>query len=394
MTYPIKKLGEVCEVVGGGTPSTSNSRYWGNDLFWVTPKNLGQIKDIEISKTDRKISKEGLKKSSAKLLPVGSVILSSRAPIGYVVINTVEMATNQGCRSFICGRNIYNRYLYYFLKNSTDLMYSLAGGSTFAEIAGSKLKEIEISLPPLPEQKKIVKKIEELFVKIDEAQKLREEAQKDAAALIPASLHQIFEKGRKEGWKMVDLKTVSETIKTVSPSDMYKNDFNYIDITSINNKTKKITPKKISVRGAPSRARKPVKKWDTIFATTRPYLKNIAFIPEVYDRSIASTGFCVIRPILKYSDPKYINHIVSSDQFIDRVVVLQKGATYPAVSDSIIYSQKIILPPLPEQKKIVAYLDSLSEKAKKLQELQKQTAEDMKALKQSILHKAFEGELV
>lgn len=154
--YPIKKLGEVCEVVGGGTPSTANKSYWGDDHFFVTPKDLGRLKTVEITETERKISKEGLKNSSAKILPIGSVILSSRAPIGYVAINKVEMTTNQGCRSFICGKKIYNKYLYYFLKNSTDLLQSRGSGSTFSEISGSTLKEIEIPLPPLEIQRKIV----------------------------------------------------------------------------------------------------------------------------------------------------------------------------------------------------------------------------------------------
>ena len=158
MLWPTKKLGEVCKVVGGGTPSTHVNSYWGNDYFWITPKDLGQITTIEISKTGRKISKMGLKNSSTQLLPIGSVILSSRAPIGYVVINTVEMATNQGCRSFVCSSAIYNRYLYYFLKFNTDYLNSLGSGSTFREVSGSRLKKVEIPLPPLEIQKKIVKR--------------------------------------------------------------------------------------------------------------------------------------------------------------------------------------------------------------------------------------------
>ncbi len=190
--YPTKKLGEVCEIVGGGTPSTANSLYWGSDYFWVTPKDLGRLGTIEISYTERKISKAGLENSSAKLLPVGSVILSTRAPIGYVVINSVEVATNQGCRSFICSKEIFNRYLYHFLRLNTGYLNSLGSGSTFREVAGSRLKEIEIPLPPFAEQRKIVEKIEGIFAKIDEASSLRAESLTASAALLPSALHQIF----------------------------------------------------------------------------------------------------------------------------------------------------------------------------------------------------------
>ena len=100
--YPTKKLGEVCEVVGGGTPSTFISEYWDGDIVWITPKDMGKLDSYEILGSNKKITEAGLKNSSAKMLPKGAVVLSSRAPIGYVAIAGVPLATNQGCRSFIC----------------------------------------------------------------------------------------------------------------------------------------------------------------------------------------------------------------------------------------------------------------------------------------------------
>ena len=111
------------------------------------------------------------------------------------------MTTNQGCRSFVCGEKIYNKYLYYFLKNSTDLLQSRGSGSTFSEISGSTLKNILIPLPSLEIQRKIVERIEKLMAKIDEAKKLRKEAMTDASSLIPLALNKIFEEGKKNGWE-------------------------------------------------------------------------------------------------------------------------------------------------------------------------------------------------
>ncbi|HET8574598.1 MAG TPA: restriction endonuclease subunit S, partial [Candidatus Paceibacterota bacterium] len=114
-------IAEVCKVVGGGTPKTSVSEYWSGEIVWITPKDLGKLKGFQISDSSKKISEKGLEKSSAKILPVGSVVLSSRAPIGYVGIANVPLATNQGCRSFVCNeQKIYNKYLYYFLIKNTD----------------------------------------------------------------------------------------------------------------------------------------------------------------------------------------------------------------------------------------------------------------------------------
>jgi type I restriction enzyme S subunit len=138
------------------------------------------------------ISEEGLKNSSAKLLPKGSVILSSRAPIGYVAINTVEMATNQGCRSFVCGDKIYNRYLYYFLIANTALLNKRGSGTTFAEISGSKLKKVKTLLPPLAEQKKIVARLDSISQKIEAVKELQNTTENEFDALEHSILSKAF----------------------------------------------------------------------------------------------------------------------------------------------------------------------------------------------------------
>lgn len=96
--WTYKKLGQVSEIINGGTPKTSIPEYWEGDINWITPADLGKLTIPLVSDTPRKITKLGLDKSSAKLFPAFSVILSTRAPIGHLAINTVEMATNQGCR--------------------------------------------------------------------------------------------------------------------------------------------------------------------------------------------------------------------------------------------------------------------------------------------------------
>jgi type I restriction enzyme S subunit len=187
-----RKLSELCEVVGGGTPDTSNKTYWSNDYFWVTPKDLGRLDGFEISNTERKISKEGLKNSSAKLLPIGSVILSSRAPIGHVFINTVEVATNQGCRSFVCGASLFNKFLYYFLFKNKGYLNSLGSGTTFKEISGSTLKEVKIPLPSASKQKEIVNKLDALSVETKKLEKIYEQKLADLEELKKSILSKAF----------------------------------------------------------------------------------------------------------------------------------------------------------------------------------------------------------
>jgi type I restriction enzyme S subunit len=187
------KINNVAHVVGGGTPSTAVADYWGNDYYLITPKDLGKLSNIDLSRGERKISEEGLKNSSAKLLPVGSVIFSTRAPIGYVAINSIELTTNQGCRSFICGDDLINRFLAYYLMFSIRSIRNIAGGSTFAEIAGSKLGQYKIPLPSIEKQKEIVEYLDSLSEKTKQIQDLQTQTATDFDELEQSILHKAFQ---------------------------------------------------------------------------------------------------------------------------------------------------------------------------------------------------------
>ncbi len=391
MNYPTKKLGEVCGVVGGGTPSTKVSEYWGNKYHWVTPKDLGQLKSVEISQTNKQITDSGLRDSSAKLLPAGSVILSSRAPIGYVAINTVPMATNQGCRSFVCGPKVFNKYLYYFLIASHDYLQTLGGGSTFLEVSGSRLKEIEIRVPPIREQGKIVAKIERQFAKMDEAARLRAESEALAEKLLPAALHEIFSS---HNWDLVSLSDVVTSFQYGSSKKA--SDIGEVVCVRMGN----LQSGEIdwtNLKYAPDN-----EELEKFFLRDGDVLFNRTNSPELVgktaiyrgDRPAIFAGYLIrINYVRDKVLGQYLNYCLNSDfakDFCQRVKT-------DGVSQSNINAQKLAtftfpLPPLTEQKKIVKKLDALAEKVKALRELQAAQAADLKALKQSILHQAFSGD--
>ncbi|OFP63671.1 hypothetical protein HMPREF2978_09585 [Corynebacterium sp. HMSC074C01] len=160
--WPMVRLGDVCEVVSGGTPKTSVEEYWGGEIPWVTPADLSKLKGLEISSGERAITQRGVDKSSAVLLPAGSVVLSSRAPIGYVAIAQVPMTTNQGCKSFIPSSEIDARYLAHYLLSQKDALQSLGTGATFKELSKSRAADIRIPLPPLDEQRRIAAILDEV----------------------------------------------------------------------------------------------------------------------------------------------------------------------------------------------------------------------------------------
>ena len=153
-----RKLGEICRIVSGSTPNTGIPEYWGGNLKWVTPAELDD-KSRAINDTKRTITGLGATKTGLTPLPAGTVLLSSRAPIGKVAITDCEMYCNQGFKNLICSDSINNKYLYWFLKGKTRYLNSLGRGATFKEISKKIVADIEINLPDIEEQEKIVNRI-------------------------------------------------------------------------------------------------------------------------------------------------------------------------------------------------------------------------------------------
>lgn len=161
------RLGDVCTIVSGTTPKSSRPEYWDGDINWVTPAELNDDSDI-VYESQRKITKQAVVDTSLKSFPAGTVLLSSRAPIGKVAIAGTEMYCNQGFKNLICSDVIYNRYLYHFLKSKTEYLNSLGRGATFKEISKSIVEEIEIPLLPVAEQRRIaalLDKVSDLIAK-------------------------------------------------------------------------------------------------------------------------------------------------------------------------------------------------------------------------------------
>ena len=165
------RLSDYGNIVGGGTPSTSVSNYWDGEISWITPADLGKIKSPWIDRGAKSITKLGLENSSAKKMPAGSIVYSSRAPIGRVAIAKNELCTSQGCKSFVPDPNLVDsKYAYYVLKALTPEIIARASGTTFKEISGKQFGKTLIPVPPLREQQRIVAKLDKLMLEIQKLQ--------------------------------------------------------------------------------------------------------------------------------------------------------------------------------------------------------------------------------
>jgi len=395
--WEMKTLREVCAVVGGGTPKTGVAEYWSDDVVWVTPKDLGQLQTVEIFNTAKKISKKGLEKSSAKLLPVGSVVMSSRAPIGYVAIAGVDLATNQGCRNFICGDKIYNKYLYYFLFANTELLNRLGGGATFKEISGTVLKSITIPIPTLAEQKRIVGVLDEKFGAIEELKRVTELQIKDAQELFESRLNEVFSKDNTE------LSLLGNHIDFLSgpafKSEKYTNENDGVLLLRGDN----ILNKSFRWDGA--------KRWSySDLASYQKYLLSAGDVVLAMDRPFVGYGLkhnlvtktdlplLLVQRVARLRPRKelksnFLMHLVSSKKFIEYLLAGQTGVSVPHISKKQIEMYQFSLPSISEQNKIAKELDELSEKTKGLQAIFRRKIADLEELKKSYLEQAFAGKL-
>lgn len=179
------RLNEIGTVVGGATPSTMHPEYYDGSIPWITPKDLTNWKDVYISKGERSITEAGYKSASCKIMPRGSVLFSSRAPIGYIAIAANDICTNQGFKSVVPNPDLVESvFLYYSLLYNRERIKALGSGTTFAEISGKVMSNVCIRIPSLQEQRSISSILSSLDSKIENNRKICANLEAQAQALF------------------------------------------------------------------------------------------------------------------------------------------------------------------------------------------------------------------
>ncbi len=401
-SWQTKTLGEVCEVVNGGTPKTSVCEYWSGHHLWITPAEMGKRLSPYVDDTERKITDLGLRNSSARILPPNSVILSSRAPIGYLVINIEPMSTNQGCKGLIPSSHIHHKFLYYYLTSIVDLLNSLGTGATFKELSGSKLNEISIPLPPLPEQHRIVAILDKAFAAIALAKDNAEKNLQNARALFESHLQSVFTQ-RGEGWvekplaelcdflngfafKSGDVVAESQT-QLVRMGNLYGNQ---LDLDR--------SPVFYPDSFATEHSRYVLEEGDIIMSLTGTTGKeDYGFAVRIPD---CNHTLLMNQRIMKFDairrdiiDEDYLLNYLRSRCFLDILYPTANGTRQANLSSVIMRFLPVPLCSLKEQKAIATKLDDLREETQHLESIYQQKLTALESLKKSLLHQAFTGEL-
>lgn len=396
MTWQTKKLGEVCEIITGGTPKTSVKDFYGNEFLWAGPSDLDR--GIFVTNTNKKLSKKGFRESGIRLVPKGSVLLSCIGNIGKIGIAVEQMATNQQINTFVPNENFLDsKYLYYALIIKTEEFKLASSQTTLPIINKTKCSNIEIPLPSLSEQKRIVKILDEKMGKIAEAKKVREEALADTEKILSQTLHEIFEEGKKKGWeeKSFDDKKILKMTSGGTPSRGNKYFYNNGEIswlksgelqdnTNIIDSEEKITKDAVKKSSA-----KLFPVGTVLFAMYGATAGKIGILGIESSTNQAVAGLI---PVVEKLNNKFLYYFLMKKR--EEIIAQAWGGAQPNLSQTILKTFSIPLPSLPEQQKIVKRLDVLSAKIRQAVELQKSQLEDLKKLEQSYLREAFNGELV
>ncbi|MBI4687775.1 MAG: restriction endonuclease subunit S [Nitrospirae bacterium] len=207
----------IAEIINGSTPSTDEPAFWNGDILWATPTDLGKLDSIYIEDTERKITRAGLESCSTKLLPVGTVLLTSRAPVGNIAITKKPLCTNQGFKNFVPKEGIHSPYLYFAIKMIIPEIQKQSHGNTFVEITKDLIKHFEIPLPPTIDDQIAI--ANELELRMAEVETMRQAAlrQKEAvSAMAGGILRDIFpvksEADLPKGWMWVKLESLCEIV--------------------------------------------------------------------------------------------------------------------------------------------------------------------------------------
>ena len=381
------QLGELCQIVNGGTPKTGIAKYWNGDHLWITPAEMGKRLSPYVGETERKLTDLGLQNSSARLLPPCSVILSSRAPIGHLVINTLPMATNQGCKGLIPKDRLDSKYLYYYLAANVELLNSLGTGATFKELSGARLREVSIRFPSLAEQRRIVGILDKAFDAIAVAKANTEKNLQNARALLAFHMESAFS-GEGRPWPLEAIGNLTHLARGHNPP---KSKFSR-------------QPKKGYIRFYQIRDGKSDDH--AVYVPDSPQLHKMEMddIMMVAYRHIGrvfrgvsgafNVALCKIRNTRKdLLHDDYLFQIIPTKYVKGELLKRSERSLIPSMSIEHLREVKIPLPPLSEQIRIVKRNEDFSAKVKYLEDTYKRKAQSLEELKESLLHEAFTGTL-
>lgn len=366
-----KKLGDLTTTTSGGTPKRNEKSYWGGNIGWL---KSGELNDGYIINVEEYITNEGLTKSSAKLFPKGTLLIAMYgATVGKLGILEIETTTNQAICGILNDKNKFETlFMFYYLKKIREKMIEDSFGGAQPNLSQTYIKDLDIPIPPLEEQKRIVVKLDNLFAKIDKAIALHQKNIDEANVFMASVLNDVFvELEEKYGLKEINSLFKIKSGNFLPAKNMIEDgEINVYGGNGINGKHNEF-----NLSGE-----------NIIIGRVGALCGNVRC---VNDNIWLTDNAFYISEYFEDIDKKFLTQMLIH---IDLGSSANKSAQ-PVISYKSISEMALPLPSLQSQQKVVSYLDEISQKIEKIKQIQKEKMQSLKALKASILDQAFKGEL-
>lgn len=408
-TWIVRKIEDIYDVLGGGTPSTSVKEFWDGSIPWITSADISEDNKIHPRKY---VSEKGINNSAANLVPSNSIIVATRVGLGKVGITDVSTSFSQDCQGLVPKFKGFPSFNYstLALRVLTQAFLHQSRGTTISGVTKKQLKELQIPLPPLPEQHRIVAKIEELFSDLDDGiaslKKVKEQLKTYRQSVLKWAFEgKLTNKNVIDGelprkWKSECTKDLFEYVTSGSRGwARYYSDEGaiFLRMGNLDHDTIKLDLNDIQYVKLPNRAegtRSLVQGGDILISITAD-VGMIALVPDGFSEAYINQHVALARPKRVKIDPSYLAWFLASKENGQKQLRnLQRGATKVGLGLDDIRSVVVPIPPLPEQSAIVSEIESRLSLADNLEKTIDSALTQSSALRQSILKRAFEGKLV
>ena len=389
-----RELGDVADIVGGGTPSTQIKEYWGGDIDWYAPAEIGE--QIYLTSSQKKITELGLQNSSAKMLPVGTVLFTSRAGIGNTAILAKTAATNQGFQSIVPRKFALDSYFIFSRTHELKRYGETVGaGSTFVEVSGKQMVAMPILIPEVAEQKRIG----QLFANLDRLITLHQRGYDKTVNIKKAMLEKMFPKegadkpeirfaGFTDAWEKRKLGELAQSFEygLNAAAREYDGENKYLRITDIDDETHEFNSDALTTPDVNlSKAENyKLQESDVLFARTGASVGK-TYRYKAFDGLVYFAGFLIRARIMPEYDSEFVYQNTLTSRYARYIAVMSQRSGQPGVNAQEYSEFTIAVPDFLEQRKLGAFFSNLDN----LIALHRRELEKLHNMKRALLDKMF-----
>lgn len=385
-------LGELARVVGGTTPPTHEPENYGGEIVWITPTDLGKLRSALVVTSGRTITKLARERAGLELLPVGTVLMSSRAPIGHLGIAMVPLCTNQGCKSFVPGPRLDSWFLYYSLRSKMSDIRALGAGATFAEVSKSDLERFEISFPPIDVQRRIASAVTLEFKAADHARQRSHERLAQTRVLRENVLDAAF-----NGLSASDKEPLGRTGALhdgdwILTADYSPNGVRLFQVGDIGRgRLLARSNRYISGNRADELKCTLLRAGDILISRMPDPIGRACVVPDLGYEAITAVDVTIFRPDSLILDTEYAVQFMNSRSWLRAVAGKASGATRARISRLNLELLEVPVPKLETQRRIASELRERLAAIDVIEASLQAEQEAIEALPAALLRRAFDG---